>query len=275
MIFKKALIILFLIFSIFPTYRVYAQVNNTGFVPGSIWYSIDPLKEGDKVKIYTFIFNGDKRELSGTVTFFDKDILLGKRIFAIPGTTAKDIFIDWTVTVGSHSIFAKIENAKFLISKGKYQDANLSDIETKKDLRIINKKITLENGEAKTVSSPETNTTGIDSVENIKKIIGENTPEIIAKPIISIVTTTENFRSSVGLASETKKEEVKSQIKVLKEAEIVSGEKENSMFLKPFKYVELFLFTLFSFIFNNKLMFYGSVLVIIFLILRFIWHRIF
>ena len=60
--------------------KILAQSSNTGFVPGNIWYSKDPFEEGDKVKIYTFIFNPDSRELSGTVIFFDKTVLLGKKI---------------------------------------------------------------------------------------------------------------------------------------------------------------------------------------------------
>ena len=118
MTFKKVSIVLFLIFSLFPIQKIFAQNSNTGFVPGNIWYSKDPFEEGDKIKIYTFIFNPDARELSGTVIFFDKTVLLGKKDFIILSKSANDISIDWTVTAGDHTIFGKIENAKFLISKG-------------------------------------------------------------------------------------------------------------------------------------------------------------
>src|SRR3989338_6753006 len=129
---KKIGTILFLIFSLLPIQKIFAQDSNTGFVSGNIWYSQDPFEEGDKIKIYTFIFNPDNRELFGTVIFFDKTILLGKKDFTIPAKTANDISIDWTVTVGDHTIFAKIENAKFLVSKGKYEEVYLAENETEK-----------------------------------------------------------------------------------------------------------------------------------------------
>jgi len=75
---KKALIFVLIINSLFGACRAYAQSSNAGFVPGNIWYSLDPFLEGDKIKIYTLIFNPDPRELSGTVVFFDNSVFLGK-----------------------------------------------------------------------------------------------------------------------------------------------------------------------------------------------------
>ena len=80
---KKAGIVLFLIFSLLPIQKIFAQSSNTGFVQANIWYSKDPFEEGDKVKIYTFIFNPDTRELSGTVIFFDNTVMLGKKDFIV------------------------------------------------------------------------------------------------------------------------------------------------------------------------------------------------
>jgi hypothetical protein len=161
---KKAGIILFLIFSLFPTQNIFAQNKNTGFVSGNIWYSKDPFEEGDKVKIYTFVFNPDVRELSGSVIFFDKTTLLGKKDFTIPAKGADDVSIDWTVSTGDHSIFAKIENAKFLISKGNYEEVYLAENETEKSTSSVSKKIV-----ANTLSQIKDNKDSIISV--IQKII--------------------------------------------------------------------------------------------------------
>lgn len=91
------------------------------------------------------------------------------------------------------------------------------------------------------------------STKIIKKVIGENTPDFIAKPIIFAVNTIEKFRSEISVNFETKKIEAQKQ-------------NENVKF-----YTYSFLFT----IFNNKLVFYLSLVVIVFLILRFVWHLIF
>ncbi|OGI63295.1 hypothetical protein A2818_01560 [Candidatus Nomurabacteria bacterium RIFCSPHIGHO2_01_FULL_40_12] len=273
---KKFWIIVILVFLLLPTYVAHAQSSNAGFVPGNIWYSLDPFEENDKIQIYTVLFNPDQREFSGTVIFFDKTTFLGKKDFAIGAREVKDMFIDWTVTAGDHTIFAKIENAKFLISAGKYEDVYLLGNQTEESKRTVAKKII-----SKTVAEDDINKNSISvidnvnaisskSIENIKKVIGENTPEFLVEPIISTAIATENFRSDMDQTLENKKETIQNQIKTLE-----SNKTETNKFLKPFKYVESFFFALLSFIFNSKIIFYGSLVIIIFLILRYIWHLIF
>ena len=267
MILKKVGVVLFLVLFIFPIYKIFAQDTNAGFISGNIWYSKDPFEEGDKIKIYTFIFNPDMRELSGTVIFFDKTVLLGKKNFVIPPKKASDIYIDWIVTAGDHTIFGKIENAKFLISKGEYEEVYLIENETEKSLRTISKKIVLE---------PVDKNVGSTYVQDIKKIIEEEIPDFITKPIVSTTDKLEEFRENINITSENKKEEIKNEIEVLNSKKSISSlETKTNPFLKPFKYVELFFLSIFFFIFNNKILFYGLIVIIIFFIFRFIWKKLF
>lgn len=276
MTFKKIGIILFLIFSLLPMQKLLAQSSNTGFVPGNIWYSKDPFEEGDKIKIYTFIFNPDSRELSGTVIFFDKTVLLGKKDFTLPAKTANDISIDWIVTIGDHSIFAKIENAKFLVSKGKYEEVYLAENETEKSSRTVSKKIVSK------LTDQNTETTGI-SVSDITKTIKENTPDFITNSIISSIDSLETFRENLNTNSENKKEEIKKEIETLNDIDLEVGVSKGSTtvktgtspLLKPFKYVQVFFLSVFSFLLSNKILFYGISAIIIFFLLRFIWKKIF
>lgn len=266
---KKAGIILFLIFSLFPTQNIFAQNKNTGFVSGNIWYSKDPFEEGDKVKIYTFVFNPDVRELSGSVIFFDKTTLLGKKDFTIPAKGADDVSIDWTVSTGDHSIFAKIENAKFLISKGNYEEVYLAENETEKSTSSVSKKIV-----ANTLSQIKDNKDSI--ISDIQKIIEDKTPNIITEPITSTTNTLEKLRLNTNIASENKQKEIKNEIKALDDTKgKINTKTAVSPLLRPFKYVELFLLSIASFILNNKILFYGLILIFVFFVLRFIWKKIF
>ena len=128
---KKVSIILFLVFFLLPI-PSHAQTSKAGFVPENLWYSKDPFEEGEKIKIYTVIFNPDTRELDGSVVFFDNNVFLGKKSFTAPAKSVKDVYINWSVTAGNHNIFGKIEDAKFLISTGNYQEVYLADNETNK-----------------------------------------------------------------------------------------------------------------------------------------------
>ena len=269
MYFKKLGIFLFLALSVLGVYGKNIEAANVGFVPSSIWYSKDPFEEGDKIKIYTLIFNGDKRELSGTVLFFDKDVLLGKKEFVVPPETAKDISVNWTVDAGSHSIYAKIENAKFLISKGKYENADVAETQTKESSRTVAKKIIAKNTDAESSADD----TGFESIKNIGNTIEEKTPSFIAKPVVLGASIVEDFRTNTGATMQTKKEETKMEVDTLSKAP--PSKTTNSSILKPLKYIQLFFLTIISFLFNNKIIFYLVSLALVFFILRFIWRRFF
>ena len=280
---RKFYLIILLILSLFPFNNILAQ-SNAGFVPGNIWYSVDPFEEGDKIKIYTVLFNPDQREFSGTVRFFDKTTFLGKKDFIVGPRGVKDISIDWTATVGNHNIFAKIENAKFLISPGKYEEVYLAGNQTEESTRNVNKKIILKTDVSNTTDGILD--AGVSSIENLGQIIEDKTPDIIAKPIIATTEAIENFRENIATSSKINKEQVKKDIansgdaieenKTEKTATKNTKEagKESNLY-KPFKYIKLFFLSLISFIFNNKIVFYGISVFIVFFILRYIWRLVF
>jgi len=268
---KKFGIILFILLGFFVAEPLHAQTTSSGFVPGSIWYSKDPFEEGDKIKIYTFIFNPNKTEIKGTVNFFDKSVLLGKKDFLIGAESADDVFIHWTVTVGNHSIYAKIENAQIRNAKGVYEKVSLKDIQTKPSARTISKKITGTDAKGEPVQT-ETEPAPKDSatLKNIQDTIYENTPAFISKPIITFTNSLENSRIAMHEASSQKKTEVQQD---LDELGINKGLQESNIFLKPFKYLELFVVTLFTFVVGSQIAFYIALLILIFLVVRAIWNR--
>ena len=283
--FRKIGIGLFLLLSLSGAHQALAQNSNAGFVPANIWYSEDPFEEGDKVKIYTVIFNPDSRQLSGSVIFFNNSVFLGKKDFMAEAKSVKDVYLDWTATAGEHSIFGKIENAKFLVSPGKYEEVYLAENETSKSSRTVSKKIIPEAAEAETDTTPSpifniVNALTSEPLKDIGGIIGNNTPEFIARPALATAGAIEEVRSSTGAALKTKREKIKEDIRALdaKTGEPVSEssslEAEPSQFLKPFKYTELFALALFSTTFNNKFIFYSLLALVVFFLLRYLVKRV-
>ena len=275
---KKIAVFLFLLLLMLPI-RLHAQTSNAGFVPGNIWYSQDPFEEGDKLKIYTVIFNPDQKELLGTVIFFDNTVFLGKKDFNIPAQGVKDVWITWTATVGDHVIFGKIENSRFLISADKYQDVYLTPNQTEQSKRTVNKKIILPSSSENTNIISNIENTGSESIQNIKKLVAANTPDLVTKPIIKIADTIEQFRSNIATASKDKKEKIKNEIKLLDQTEKSSKNTtktaETNKFLKPFKYVELLALSVASGTFDNKFIFYGISLIFLYFLIRYLWRLIF
>lgn len=276
----KILFLVLLCFLSFGNKIIFAQnPSTTGFIPSNIWYSKDPFEEGDKIKIYTLVFNSDKRELSGSVLFFDNNVLLGKKNFIAAPSSVAQVSINWNVNAGDHDIFAKIESSKFTISPGKYEDVYLNENESEHSKRTVNKKIVLDSTNKNTVNTlnQNTSTTG-DQILNIANTIKENTPDVIAKPLIATASVTEGFRNEVENNLTKKEIEINKDIKNLSN---VSNKKTGTSFLKkpsiqkPFKYIQLFFVKLFGFIFKYKIVFYVVSFFVILFLLRFLWQRFF
>lgn len=272
---KKLLIILLLIF--FNPSPLLAQNTNVGFVPDNIWYSKEPFEEGDNIKIYTLLFNPEEREFSGTVSFFDNDTLLGKRDFTMKAKSVMDVSVDWVVTSGTHSIYAKIDTPKFLVSPNNYTSVSLETYQSNKSNVTVAKKL------PKLVNIAE----GIDKkleditapINTVQKTVLDSVPEAISKPLISATNSLEDFRKEKNTWVIEKVENLKEEI-TLSEKNVTDtkdGEvKENEYKVKtPLKQVELFFMKLLAFVLKSKILFYTLLVALGISILRGIWKMIF
>ncbi len=248
----------------------FAQTSSSaGFVPANIWYSKDPFEEGDMIKIYTLIFNPDKRELSGSVLFFDNDVLLGKKSFLTPGNNVSESNITWQATAGEHLIYAKIENTKFLISVGKYEDVYIENNESDKSRRTVEKKTILAvpiSTEDKNKTESSTSDSAFNSISDIGTTIGEKAPDFVSKYLIGTASGLENIRENADAQLSAKEVEVQ---KHLTEAPT------NNKLKKPLEYVELFFLKIFSFILGYPIVCYSLLALFTFFILRALWRKFF
>lgn len=290
-------LIFFLILSFLPVLPAEAEMgSNAGFVPANIWYSQDSFGEGDKIKIYTVIFNPDKRELSGVVSFYDDTVLLGKKDFVIPTVGIKDVYIDWTVNLGPHKIFAKITDTKYLVSKGAYEPVVAKENTSEISSYTTYKKIIPDISDIKDKVEQVRENVKVP-INSLQEKVLASTPNFVAKPIISSVNFLENWREGQNSVIETKKEKLKSEIEIVKkendqaevlkeENDIPSDTEENdkpksigkdfrSSTSTPFKYVELFFLKILSFITNTKVVFYGTLVIILAIFIRILWRKIF
>lgn len=287
----KIILVLFVLFLSSFTFapNLYAESSNVGFVPSNIWYSKDPFSDGEKIKIYTLLFNQDTRELSGKISFFDRDTLLGSKNFTLKSQEAEVVALEWIVTAGTHTIYARIDDAKFLISNGKYEEVTIAQNESEKSQKIVIKKIAPD---LKKIESDikEKVEESVGPIENIQDKIIENTPESISKSVEKTVNSIEDLRISSLDYANTKKKEVKQEIADSKtnsntkpvvtdtdkkdnKDNAVDSKKEPNTINKPLKYLSLFFFATLAFILNNKIIFYIILISLVFSILRFIWRK--
>ena len=278
---RKNLIILLIFLSFLSVFSIKTFASSSaGFVSANnIWYSKDSITEGDSISIYTLVSNPDNRKLSGTAVFFDNDVILGKKDFIVNSNNFQEVHINWIATAGNHDVFGRIENAKFLNTDGTSENAYLVVNETEKSSKIVSKKLTSSSIVDTSNINSKTEDANSNLIQNIENTIKEKTPSYITQPINSTSNTIEKFRQNLGASSENKKEDIKKEIKNIEDVNSKNNANKQKItqnkFLKPFKYIQLFFLSLFSFIFNTKILFYLISFSILFFVLRFLWHKFF
>ncbi|MEK7192681.1 MAG: hypothetical protein AAB682_00915 [Patescibacteria group bacterium] len=100
-------------FTVWVPNVVFAETySGAGFPSVNIWYSKEPFFAGSPVRVYSSVFNSGSFDLSGTVTFFVDNKVIGLSNFYIAGGgRLQDTWADWTPVKGNHSIQSKITNA--------------------------------------------------------------------------------------------------------------------------------------------------------------------
>ena len=135
---KRIFIALLFIFYGFIAEAAEEPIKNAGFVPANIWYSKDPFFAGDKIRIYTIIFNGSSYDLEGTVEFLDNGALVGKSVFSLSGGgRVRDVWVDIKAKEGKHTMSARITGATASIAGGSKRVIVLDNVESGKSERDV------------------------------------------------------------------------------------------------------------------------------------------
>ncbi|MGB2580125.1 MAG: hypothetical protein WBC83_00325 [Minisyncoccia bacterium] len=138
MIQKVFFILLLNILFVSFSYAASQPIKNVGFVPANIWFSKDPFFDGEKIRIYTIVFNGSSYNLEGTVEFLDNGVFIGKTNFSLSsGGRVRDMWIDWEATSGKHAITARIVGTTASSASGVKSSVTLDNTETGKSERDV------------------------------------------------------------------------------------------------------------------------------------------
>lgn len=261
---KKFILSIFILFSLLSSQTIYAEVlSGSGIVPGQIWYSKNSLIEGENVNIHTAIWNDNEYPISTKVEFYDGDILLGVRDVSVKSNELKNVYISWKVTVGDHIISAKISSS---LNPDNKEKVSLSRVSTISSKNSVSKIVKNDEGEV------------VNITNEIKDKIEEVVPQSIQTTVSDKINILENIRLDNSQKISELKNEVKNDLDIFKKdkkEKMVSSDKSLEDSIKePLIYVKLFFLSILNFIFGSKLVFYGFLVFVIFLLLRFIYRKI-
>lgn len=97
-------------FAFFPFFAFAAEADlPAGFAPNSIWGSRTHIVAGDTINIFTVVYNSSDVPLAGVVGFTVDGKPVGVKNFSIKAGETQIESVPWTASVGTHSVFARIE----------------------------------------------------------------------------------------------------------------------------------------------------------------------
>ncbi|MDP3093457.1 MAG: hypothetical protein Q8N16_01715 [bacterium] len=89
----------------------FSQTLNAGFA-SSLWYSKDPFFVGERIRIYTAFQNHSGYDLTGKISFFDEQNLIGETDFTAVNNSLVEKWVDWQASFGDHSFTVKLSDVK-------------------------------------------------------------------------------------------------------------------------------------------------------------------
>ncbi|MBI5400514.1 MAG: hypothetical protein HZB12_00130 [Candidatus Yonathbacteria bacterium] len=257
-----------------PAFAADLSLANAGFVQSNIWYSKDPFYAGDKVRIYTVIFNASAYDLTGAVEFFDNGVSLGKTNFSLSGSgRAQDLWVDWKASWGNHTITARLVNVIADGPNGK-QGALLASTETGTSERVVDIDPVVKEAQAKLEAQKvtEAGAQALGRVGNAIQTVNDVIPAPIKAGVSLSANTLEQFRLGEGiqirLAKEEKARTIDAIVASAKLADTYHGNAKKSVTMldtasnateKPFAYAMLAILSVLQFIFEWRIVFYGII----------------
>lgn len=252
---KKFILTLIFVFTALPVFA------STGFLSDQIWYSTDSLKEGETVKIYTAIWNGEDNPLYSKVEFYDKNIILGTRNVSIASQKLEEVSISWEVTSGDHVISAKILSS---------ENGEVTHNTTKEDKVFVPVSVEKEDGEKST-----NNELIKEELTKVGDKINDILPASVNDSISKGTDLVETFRDETLVKILSGKEKTENELLEYESYTKKDGtDTLESATEKPIAQVKLFFLKVLEFVFNNKIVFYGVIVLIIFLFFRAIYRKI-
>lgn len=271
----KHYLTLLILIIVLSSNSAFAEITKTtGFIPGQIWYSESTLVEGDTIKIYTAVWNGDSNALNAKVDFYDGNVVLGGRNVVVEPSHLKEVFISWKVTSGDHSISARITSST-MTSDGKNEKVVLDRDVTSANSVFV--PVAVKDADGNPASSADAIKSQVIKVkDDIKSII----PESISSPIENSFNSIDAMRTRVDKEMDIAKSDTREEINsyntkvsdVNTESKVTPKPLDSTE--KPIAYIKLFLISIVGFIFGSKIVFYGLALLIAFIFIRWLYRKI-
>lgn len=266
---KKLLTIIFGIFVLcFGATAQAKTFSSLGFAQNGIWYSTDKFLEGEKIKIYSAVFNSSAYDLLGVVEFFDNGVSIGKSGFYVGGEgKIKEAGIDWTAVKGQHKISAKIKDAKIRRTDGQEEAITLENNQTGVSDIFVEEKITIKEIEKNLATTSETSDSVASVFSTSTSPIVSALAKIANKSAVVAVDSVKYVLKKTDVAA-SKGKQIIDEKKTEIEQEIKQIPNDSKTMERPLKSSYLLALSAASVILNNKILFLLFIAVALFVLIK-------
>lgn len=274
---------------------------NAGFVKG-IWYSERPFFEGDQIRIYAAIQNRSGFDIIGQVNFYDNSDLIGSADFSALNGRLIEVWADWTAQQGRHVIYAEITEAKKSEIGQELELITLDSIFSSEDILFID--FDTDRDSIGNQDDPDDDNDGLLDIEDPDPL-KKNEPEQISRQgqenqaannlVLNQETPDKDFQDKVSQVYQKTKEKAlpaaktiisklndftDQQAEVLQEKtkqakqEIETLKEQEPGKSRTLKNIQFYTLSFISFFFSHKILLFTAVIIILYLIFRFIFKKI-
>jgi hypothetical protein len=245
---------------------------NAGFIDTSIWFSNEPDTAGETVAVSTLINNQDPKAVYGLVGFYDNGKLLSRKTTTVEPHASKVVTINWKVTVGKHSMVAKFESTQVENDEG--EEVEVVKNETEPITFTVKEAIPAKTDEKEKEVGADPNKSDIANTVDEAKSAATGAfgkvDEFREETAATYAEKAEAQQKSIADAKKAKDEKIEGKVAGVSATNIQTGNKIKETLIKtPFEYVKLYFFKFVQFVFAHKYIFYGLIILILFLIFRY------
>ncbi len=254
-------------------------IASTGFINTPLWISPASPKEGDKVTISAVFHNQEQDTISGSILFYDGNILLAEKPVMLRSDEVGTITASFTITAGSHLFSASTKNLSQVSTTGTLDVITVPVTTVKLPLQFVPK--TIVSTAAAGAGDGSTESVVLEQVDKAQTAILSALPPETKKTITEATSAVDNWRSDRAESFSAFRDEAKTALDANKPAvkagtntKAATAAKKPAAEAGPLTYIKYVLFSALAFLFRSAVIFYLAGLLVVYLIFRFIWSRI-
>ncbi len=252
----------------------------TGFVDAPIWFYPENPADGDTVTVQAVFRNDEKNLLTGSVLFYDNDLLLGKKSITIAPQNIALASVSFKIGPGNHSFSAQMSSLSESQNGGQTVPIALPIEVAKSPSYFVSKSIPNPFSAQAKGGSDASEQALLKQVDDIQNKVLESVPAEIKERVSSSAKSLDTWRDDSADNLTEKKDIAKEKLENLQKqnskTETAKTVSPSSKYIDtPFAYVKFWIYSMLAFVFATPVMFYIVGLLFVFFVLRFIFGKIF